>query len=109
MDLRMPTTTDIVTLQKAINTYGRSAQEDMALEEMSELTKALLKRRRAIKKNADAHKISKVESDIKEEIADVIITLKQLILLYDSDGDIQEAINKKIKRLRMRLRMEENE
>lgn len=109
MDLRMPATTDIVTLQKAINTYGRSAQEDMALEEMSELTKALLKRRRAIKKNADAHKISKVESDIKEEIADVIITLQQLILLYDSDGDIQEAINKKIKRLRMRLGMEENE
>lgn len=35
-------------LERAINTYGAYAQVDMAIEEMSELTKALLKHRRAL-------------------------------------------------------------
>ncbi len=105
MEYRIP---DIEVLKKAINTYGRDTQEDMAFEEMSELTKAILKRRRAIKKHASPDRIRERESDVREEIADVIIMIQQLILLYDSDGEIQEVINNKIKRLGERLGMEEN-
>lgn len=47
-------------LEKAINTYGEEAQTDMMIEEMSELTKALLKNRR--------NESRKTRADIIEEI-----------------------------------------
>ena len=45
MEYKIP---DIEALKKVININGLSAQEDVAIEEMSELTKAILKRRRAV-------------------------------------------------------------
>ena len=39
----------IETYKKAIEIFGKESQIDMAIEEMSELTKALLKLRRAVK------------------------------------------------------------
>lgn len=106
MEYKIP---DIDTLKRAINTNGITTQEDVAIEEMSELVKAILKRRRAIKKQATADKIRETENNIREEIADVIIMIQQLILIYDSDGDIQMNIDSKIKRLKKRLGMEEDE
>lgn len=38
-------------LQKAIDTYGVNAQSDMVIEEMSELTKEILKLRRVVNGN----------------------------------------------------------
>ena len=43
----LPTTSRPEVLERAVKTYGSLAQTDMVLEEMSELTKALLKLRRA--------------------------------------------------------------
>lgn len=106
MEYKIP---DIDTLKRAINTNGISTQEDVAIEEMSELVKAILKRRRAIKKNATADKLRETENNIREEIADVVIMIQQLILIYDSDGDIQMNIDNKIKRLKKRLGTEEDE
>ena len=106
MEYKIP---DIDTLKRAINTNGITTQEDVAIEEMSELVKAILKRRRAIKKQATADKIRETENNIREEIADVIIMIQQLILIYGSDGDIQMNIDIKIKRLKKRLGMEEDE
>ena len=104
MEYKIP---DIEALKKVININGLSAQEDVAIEEMSELTKAILKRRRAVKEQATADKIRKSEDNIREEIADCIIMIQQLILIYDVDGDIQMNINKKIKRLKERYGMED--
>lgn len=80
-------------LGQALATYGIHAQEDMAIEEMSELTKALLKRRRG-EDNAD---------DILGEIADVQIMLDQMRMIYGHTDDYEQA---KIERLAGRLGME---
>lgn len=61
-------------LQEAVAAYGTHAQVDMAIEEMSELTKALCKERRCglgQGSRAQAH------ANIIEEIADVVIMLAQ--------------------------------
>lgn len=87
-------------LRKAIATYGKTAQVDMAIEEMSELTKALCKERRyelVPGKHAVAH------ANVIEEIADVMIMCRQLLIIYDKDNEIQSEINYKINRLNERL------
>lgn len=90
-------------LHKAVTTWGVLAQTDMAIEEMSELTKAIIKYRRA----NSATKAGLAEADIREEIADVFIMLAQLIIIFDGDGGIQSQIDRKITRLAGRLRMGE--
>ena len=67
-------------LQSAINTYGPEHQVDMAIEEMAELTKALLKMRRD-KSSGDYN--------VREEIVDVQIVLDQLKMIYGWDNEIQ--------------------
>jgi hypothetical protein len=76
----------------ALDTYGVKSQEDMLIEEMSELTKALMKHRR--------YNTDETQADILEEIADVEITLMQLILVYGNPLDIVEA---KLERLKGRI------
>lgn len=88
-------------LRKAIATYGKTAQVDMAIEEMSELTKALCKERRyelTPGKHATAH------ANVIEEIADVMIMCRQLLIIFDKDNEIQSEINYKINRLNERLK-----
>jgi len=58
------------THQRALNKFGEQNQKDMAIEEMAELTQALLKERRG------------GDHNVAEEIADVTIVLDQLKLLY---------------------------
>lgn len=83
-------------LKKAINTYGVQAQKDMMIEEMSELTKAILKERRA-KKYID---LEVARSDIKEEMADVQIMLDQMKIIY---GSPDKWIELKMQRLESML------
>ena len=72
-------------LKKAINTYGVQAQKDMMIEEMSELTKAILKERRALKdRNKKYIDLEVARGEIKEEIADVQIMLNQMKIIYGS-------------------------
>lgn len=70
-------------LEGAIDKYGKAAQTDMAIEEMAELTKALLKYRRYPSPLA-------LES-ILEEMADVSIMLNQLQLMYGDPVDWEIA------------------
>ena len=94
----LPTVAQPEVLQKAIETYGRQAQTDMAIEEMSELTKALLKLRRA----GDAGRTGARE-DVFEEMADVIIMLTQLMMIFGGRKAVQAFIDAKVKRLEERL------
>lgn len=87
-------------LQRAIDTYGEIRQVDKCVEEMSELTKALLKLRYA--------KPTGVEADIlrdavSEEMADVEIMIEQLHMIYQNDNKVNEYRQKKIERLERRL------
>ncbi|GAB0058067.1 hypothetical protein SIID45300_02407 [Candidatus Magnetaquicoccaceae bacterium FCR-1] len=76
----------------ALDIHGKSKQVDMALEEMSELAKALLNERRGRGEN------------IVEELADVSIMLKQMLLIFDPDGSqFMEIKSRKLTRLRARL------
>ena len=79
---------------KAIELYGEKAQKLMAIEEMSELTKEICKDFRG-KLNRE-HLI--------EEIVDVIITIDQLMMMYEISGDeIEQMRERKFERLKERL------
>lgn len=101
----LPTTMRPEVLQQAIDTYGSHAQEEMAIEEMSELTKAIVKRHRAV----DKPSYDKAMSGIAEEMADVIIMLTQLLMFYGNRRDVQRAVDEKVKRLAGRLESERAE
>lgn len=88
-------------LKAAIATYGYPAQVDMAIEEMSELTKALCKERRAMLNPAER---TQALDNVIEEIADVAIMLEQLLLMFDHDGEVQKAADFKLERLEQRMR-----
>ena len=94
----LPTTAQPEVLKQAIEVYGTNAQVDVAIEEMSELTKALLKLRRAGSAGwADA------KESVFEEMADVVIMLTQLMMIYDGRKAVQQFIDAKVKRLAGRL------
>ena len=94
--------TRVDILQTAIDIYGISAQEDMLLEEMAELQKAVLKLRRV---DSVTGALSDLE-DVREEIADVQIMLDQMRLIY---GDTTEQEAFKLERLEKRMEGETND
>jgi hypothetical protein len=85
----------IDTYKQAIELYGEHAQKLMAIEEMSELTKEICKDFRG--KLDREHLI--------EEMADVTITIDQLMMMYGISGDeIEQMRERKIERLKERLK-----
>lgn len=81
-------------MQNAVRKYGVDAQDDIAIEEMSELTKAIIKNRR--------YKTFATLESIYEELADVYIMLEQMMMSLDKDR-VQVYINQKLERLNERL------
>ena len=98
----LPTTMRPEVLERAVSTWGKEAQVDMAIEEMSELTKALLKERRATH-YPGTQAAEKARQGIFEEMADVIIMLMQLLLIFGGRDTVQKALDEKMKRLAGRL------
>lgn len=89
---------------KAVELSGKDFQVDIAIEEMSELTKALLKHRRACSGfNKSNINPEAARDDIYEEIADVIIALCQLIAIFGGTDEINNIIKTKIERFERRL------
>lgn len=88
------------TIDRAIIEYGENAQIDMAIEEMSELTKALCKFKRT---GGSGPESATVIGNIREEMADVYIMLAQLARIFGGADDIQQEVDKKMKRLKGRL------
>lgn len=80
-------------LLQAIAEYGAEAQTDMMIEEMSELTKALLKHRRYPDDEGTI-------DNIREEMADVQIMLDQMRIIYGYDSQCR---TQKLHRLAQRL------
>ena len=93
---------DTKLLLRAIEIYGEEAQIDMMIEEMSELTQALLKYRRYL--NGHAQESFDMGwfyvENVIGEMADVFIMLQQMIFIY---GDITKVYDEKIKRLKARI------
>lgn len=84
----------MTVIERAIKTYGEESQIDKAIEEMSELIKALLKLRHCRKD----YEIEILKDAVAEEMADVDIMLWQLRHIY---GDVKMMAYKdeKLKRL----------
>ena len=85
--------------RKCICTYGTNAQIDVAIEEMSELTKALLKWRRA--KGAE---LTAARGCIVDELADVRIMARQMEILFRCEDEVEKKIDFKVQRQSDRLK-----
>lgn len=79
-----------------IDAYGEEAQLDMAIEEMSELTKAICKYKRYFK-TADAKEKERLTSDIIEETADVALNIEQLAYMFGKEK-VEEMKDYKLQR-----------
>lgn len=88
--------------KEAVKHYGKQNQVDMAIEEMSELIKALLKERRA-SKEFEPSDYERKQDDISEEMADVYIMLDQLMVIFQNSEDIVYFKSLRLKRLRKRI------
>lgn len=88
--------------EKALDRYGLRAQEEILLEEMSELQKAILKNRRSAK----GYQGEYVEK-IAEELADVEITLGQIKQGHGLGMDVERWKKYKLEKLREKLEAEE--
>lgn len=105
----LPTTAYPEVLQECIDTYGADKQIDQTIEEMSELTKALLKHRQLEGENVNstsAADLTKVRTDILERTADVIIMLTQIIMIFGDRDFVERIIESKVYRQKKHLRKE---
>lgn len=115
------TNEELRTLRTAIDRYGEENQCDVAIEEMSELTKELCKCKRLenaypnitsellvcsgiLARNTDFEKaLEALKGNVAEEIADVYIMLEQLTMIFDCKTTVSEIKSDKIRRLRERI------
>ena len=88
-------------LNTIVETYGNDAQEDMAIEECSELVKAILKFRRSDEKTAE------MREAVIDEIADVQIMLTQLEIIFNCVAEVEDRIDFKINRQMGRIKERE--
>ena len=89
---------DKKTLRSFVKHYGYIKQMEVAVEECSELIKAIMKYMRN-----DAHMSPKNISTghitaIIEEIADVEIMLEQLKIIFDCEDEVEDEVTYKITR-----------
>lgn len=86
----------IEVYKAALEYYGKTAQITQLFEEMAELTKELSKNNRGID-NVD---------HIAEEIADTLIMLEQMILLFNCSKEVTAWRDFKVERLKYNLTAE---
>lgn len=91
----------IEILTPIIKTCGEKAQIIQAIEELSELQKALCK---YLKEDTYENR-----ENIEEEMADVQIMLDQLMIIFDNEKQIQTWTARKITRTYQRLGIETKE
>lgn len=100
-----------IVYRRCICEYGTQPQIDMCIEEMSELTKALLKYRRKFAlvsgenvnpTNGDTD-LFKARADIIDELADVRIMCRQMELLFQAEDEVEKRIDFKVDRQLKRL------
>jgi allophanate hydrolase subunit 1 len=85
---------------QSIALWGHTAQVDMAIEEMAELTQALCKTKRSVRPES-------WRTDVYEEIADVQIMLDQMVIIFDGEEIVPAEIERKLARLKERLKRDE--
>ena len=92
-------------LDKAVEKYGER-QLDQCQEELAELIVAISKYKRAVAKESGE---IKAITDVIEEIADVRIMIKQVMMLLDiSETEVSNIETSKLNRLEKRMNKEGN-
>lgn len=81
----------------ALEQYGQRTQIAVAVEEMSELTKALIKVYRG------GRDMEAKVAAVAEELADVTIMLEQLRLIFDCNDEVCRIMDEKVQRLQGRI------
>lgn len=89
-------------LKKAIKHYGTHNQMLKCIEECGELSRAVSRILTELS-SGDGFTTKESEENLYEEMADVIIMLKQLAIMFQCDGKVQVQILKKTNRLKERL------
>lgn len=84
--------------RNCICTYGSNPQIDVAIEEMSELIKALLKWRRA-----GGAGLTEARACIVDELADVRIMVRQMEILFQCEDEVEKRIDYKVRRQEERM------
>ncbi len=84
--------------------YGDTTQQGIAIEEMAELTQAIIKGWRDIEKHG--YITPPVMDNITEEMADVNIMLRQLTEMYGNGYEIEMTMKEKLLRTEKRLAVE---
>lgn len=82
------------TFERALKAWGKGPQMLQVIEEMSELTKEILKNINRNKDNVD---------ELVEETADVEIMLEQLKFCYNITDRVEEYKTEKLKKIDQRL------
>lgn len=82
------------TFERALKAWGKEPQMLQVIEEMSELTKEILKNINRNKDNVD---------ELVEETADVEIMLEQLKLCYNITDRVEKYKTEKLKKIDQRL------
>jgi len=92
-------------MEKAIYYFGKTVQKVIAIEELSELQKAISKSIRYDEMGAtDPNRGESIREDIIEEIADVGICIKQIMTMLDIDEkEIDKVTKVKIERLNSKV------
>lgn len=84
-------------LERIARHNGLECAADLCQEECSELVQALSKWRRA-KRNGDLRSKHNTRIDVQEELADVLVTVAQLIYLMDNDRAVVRNMEEKLMR-----------
>lgn len=86
-----------------LNLYGEDLQQIVAMEECSELIRAISK---MIRTNSSTSFNAQADclKNLVDEIADVLIMIDQLMLIYNIDGAVNYRIEEKLERQLKRMK-----
>lgn len=97
----MPATPILDTVRQMLDKYGESSQIDVCIEEMSELTKELIKYKRT--KIYDRERHEEKRAAVVEEMSDVLFMMEYLkVIFHISEEDLENVIIEKAERTKER-------
>ena len=92
-------------LQKAIKHYGTHNQMLKCIEECGELSRAISRVLTELS-SGDGFTTEESQENLYEELADVLIMIEQMIIMFDCGDEVFIQQVKKMKRLKERLENE---
>jgi len=87
----------------ALKKWGNDLQLIVLLEELSELTKAILKFNREKEVKSISEVSDTCQIAIEEELVDVLIMIRQLIIMNGYDGILDDMFESKLDKLEGRI------